>query len=142
MKSTRVTPTLSLAVAVKEIEPLLPVTAALTLGAVVSTLTLLTVKLTVGDTPALPAASYATADSVWLPFASAVESISRVYVLLGSLPVSTPSTMNSTSLTPTLSLALAIRVTIPLKQVTDASKKGALAYAIEDRKSTRLNSSL
>jgi len=59
MNSTRVTPTLSLAVAVRAMMPLLPVAAAVAVGGVVSFVepTLFTTKLTDAELPTLPAAS-------------------------------------------------------------------------------------
>ncbi|GGE87492.1 hypothetical protein GCM10008020_35470 [Massilia psychrophila] len=77
--STLVTPTLSLAVAESVMVPLVPLSLALTAGAVASVLALLALlallmlKETALDEATLPAASYALATRLWLPLASVLE---------------------------------------------------------------------
>src|SRR5439155_14591588 len=72
------------------------------------------VTLTAAAVDVLPAASRATAVSVWLPLAAAVVSHVTAYgALVTSTPRLTPSTLNCTPATPTLSEALATICTAP-----------------------------
>ena len=78
-------------------------------------LPLATVTETPAEVPVLPAASRATADSVWAPLAAVV--VSHVMAYGGVVtwtPRRTPSSVNWTPATPTLSVALADTVTRPL----------------------------
>src|SRR5439155_10339763 len=73
---------------------------------------LLTVTVTAAEVVRLPAASRATAVSVWLPLVTVV--VSHVFVYgpaVSSVPRLAPSTLNCTPTTPTLSLAVAETVT-------------------------------
>src|SRR6185295_8733007 len=83
-----------------------------TVGAVVSAL--LTVTVTPALVVMLPAASRATADSVWLPFATVVEFHAMAYgLVVSSAPMFVvPSSLNCTPATPTLSDAVADTVTL------------------------------
>jgi len=86
-------------------------------------LPLATVTVTPADVPVLPDASRATADSVWTPLAAVV--VSHVMAYGGVVtwtPRITPSSLNWTAATPTLSVALADTVTLPL---TVAPARGA-----------------
>src|SRR5438094_6597564 len=83
------------------------------------------VTLTAAAVDVLPAASRATAVSVWLPLAAAVVSHVTAYgALVTSTPRLTPSTLNCTPATPTLSEALATICTAP---DTDALAAGAVS---------------
>src|SRR5438034_338395 len=74
--------------------------------------TLLMVTVLAVDVVVLPAASRATAVRVWLPLAVAVVFHDRLYGLAGSsAPRLTPSNLNWTPRTPTLSVAVAVTVT-------------------------------
>src|SRR5437762_538202 len=80
-------------------------------GAVVS---LLTVTATAADVVVLPAASRATAVSVWLPFVAVVVFQETEYgEAASSAPRLAPSNLNCTPATPTLSLAVALTVMLP-----------------------------
>src|SRR5687768_18533405 len=75
---------------------------------------LLTVMFTAADVVRLPALSLATAVSVWLPLAVAAVFQAMEYGDVGSAePRLTPSSLNWTLTTPTLSLALAVTLTVP-----------------------------
>src|SRR6185436_9888048 len=77
-----------------------------TVGSVVSAL--LTVTVTVVAVAVLPAASRATAVSVWLPFATVVVSHVTPYgLVVSSAPRLAPSSLNCTPTTPMLSEAVA-----------------------------------
>ena len=85
-----------------------------TVGAAV-VLPLATVTVTPVEVPVLPAASRATTDSIWAPLAAVV--VSQVTAYGGVVtwtPRLTPSSLNWTPATPTLSVALADTVTVPL----------------------------
>src|SRR3989344_6962664 len=76
----------------------------------------------------LPAASRATALMVWLPLVAVVESHAIEYgVVVSSAPTLAPSTLNCTPTTPTLSDALADRVTVP---ETVAPSAGAMRETV------------
>ena len=80
-----------------------------TVGAVVS---LLTVTATPVEVVVFPAASRATAVSVWLPFEAVVEfHVIEYGVAVSSAPRLTPSSLNWTPATATLSVAVAETVT-------------------------------
>jgi hypothetical protein len=114
---TLATATLSEAVAFTVIVPL---TVALfdgevieTAGGVVSEL-LLTVTFTPALVVAFPAASLATAVSVWLPLATDLVLHEKLYgELVSADPTFPPSTCNCTLATPTLSEAVAFTVIVP-----------------------------
>ena len=92
-----------------------------TVGGVVSRL--LTITVTGAEVAVLPAASRATAVSVWVPFGARVVVQATVYGgALTSTPRLVPSSLNCTPATPTLSEALADTVTVP---VTVAPAGGA-----------------
>src|SRR5688572_29755760 len=78
------------------------------------------------DARLLPAASYAVATSVWDPFDSVFESSVIEYGDDASEPFSTPSTRNSTFVTPTLSEAVADSVIVPLVPDSDALTVGCV----------------
>src|SRR5438445_4522135 len=93
-----------------------------TVGGVVSRL--LTITVTGAEVAVLPAASRATAVSVWVPFGARVVVQATVYGgALTSAPRLVPSSLNCTPATPTLSEALADTVTVP---VTVAPLAGAV----------------
>src|SRR5205823_10304866 len=70
-----------------------------------------TVRVAVAE---FPAASHATAVSVWLPAEAAVVSHATVYgAAVSSGARSTPSSLNSTPTTPMLSVAVALNVVVP-----------------------------
>src|SRR5689334_8527252 len=73
---------------------------------------LLTVTLTVDDVPMLFAASYALATSACAPLVAVVVFQLHAYGEEVSVDCSTPSRRNSTLVTPTLSLALAVTLTV------------------------------
>ena len=76
---------------------------------------LMTFTVTGADVVALPAASRATAVSVWLPAALCVVSHWTWYgALVSSAPRSAPSTRKRTPATPRSSAAVAATVTVPL----------------------------
>src|SRR5437867_1629182 len=73
-----------------------------------------TVTLTAADVAVLPAASRATAVKVWDPLTASVVFHEREYgTVVSSAPRLTPSSLNCTPTTPTLSVALAETVTVP-----------------------------
>src|SRR5688500_14883511 len=73
-----------------------------------------TVTATAADVTVLPAASRATAVRVCEPSATAVVVHEREYgAARSSVPTVTPSTLNRTPATATLSLAFAVSVTVP-----------------------------
>src|SRR5438128_134778 len=73
-----------------------------------------TVTLTPAETVTLPAASRATAVSVWDPAAEVDVFQAALYgATVSSAPILTPSTRNCTPATPTLSAAVAETVTVP-----------------------------
>jgi hypothetical protein len=120
--STRVTPTLSLALAVTVVVPLTFAPAAGEVidvaGASVSGAgPLLTDTVTVVDCPTLFAASYARDCSVWLPFASVVVFQLKLYGDALSVNASAPSIQSSTRVTPTLSVAVAVTSVVALTLV-------------------------
>jgi hypothetical protein len=86
-----------------------------TVGAAV-VLPVATVTVTPAEVPVLPAASRATADSIWAaPLVAVV--VSQVTAYGGVVtwtPRLTPSSLNWTPATPILSVALADTVTVPL----------------------------
>ena len=90
------------------------------LGAVMATVggvasTLFTVTTTARDVVRLPAASRATAVSVWLPLAAVAVFHEIEYgAVVSSAPRLMPSSLNCTPATPTLSAAVAETVTAPL----------------------------
>jgi len=113
---TPTTPTSSLALAdtVTAPERLAPFAGAdmATVGGVVSSAT---VTVTLAEVVVLPAASRATALSTCVPFVAAVGSQERAYgTTVSSAPRATPSRRNCTPTTPTLSLALAETVIVPV----------------------------
>jgi hypothetical protein len=74
---------------------------------------LLTVTVNAADVRELPAASRATAVNVWLPFdADVVFHAAEYGLIVSSAPAFTPSTLNCTPMTRTLSDALAVIVTV------------------------------
>src|SRR2546428_13124941 len=84
---------------------------------------LTTVTLTAVDVAVLPAASRATAVTVWDPLATRVVFQEMAYgAAVTSAPTFAPSSLNCTPTTPTLSEALAETVTVP---VTVAPAAGA-----------------
>jgi hypothetical protein len=73
-----------------------------------------TVTTTAADVVVFPAASRATAVIVWLPFATVVVSHETLNgVPRSSAPILTPSRLNWTPTTPTLSVAFADTVIVP-----------------------------
>src|SRR5216684_818107 len=73
-----------------------------------------TVTVTGADVVVLPAASRATAVSVCAPLVAAVVSHATEYgAAVSSAPTFEPSSLNCTPTTPTLSLAVAVTVTVP-----------------------------
>ena len=81
-----------------------------TAGGVASPLA--TVMVTVVAVAVLPAASRATAVNVWLPLEAVVEfQVVEYGVAVSSAPRLTPSSLNCTPTTPTLSVAVAETVT-------------------------------
>src|SRR5207249_2162090 len=73
-----------------------------------------TTIVTEAEVVVLPAASRATAVSVWLPFAAVVVVHTRLYgLVVTSDPSGAPSSLNCTPATATLSAADAVRVTAP-----------------------------
>src|SRR5205809_3067097 len=73
-----------------------------------------TVTLTAAVVAVLPAASRATAIRLWEPPATSVVFHEREYgTVVSSAPRLTPSSLNCTPTTPTLSVALAETVTVP-----------------------------
>ena len=114
---TLATPTLSDAVAFTVTVPL---TVALfegevieTVGGVVSELS--TATFTLALVVAFPAASFATAVNVWLPFETDAVLHEKLYgELVSADPTFVPSTFNCTLATPTLSEAVAFTVIVPL----------------------------
>jgi len=123
LNCTPVTPTLSVAVELTvTVEPPTnePLAGAVTLtvGAVLSTVTETAVLVVV-----LPAASCATAVSVWLPFDTEVVFHEVVYgETVSSVPKFAPSSLNCTPTTPLLSEAVALTVTA--EPPTDAPAAG------------------
>ena len=79
----------------------------------VSGAALVTVTVTAGlEVVVLPAASRATAVTVWVPLATVVEFHDTEYgAVVSSAPTLVPSTLNWTPATPTLSAALAVKFT-------------------------------
>ena len=114
---TLATPTLSEAVALTVTVPL---TVALFAGEVIDTVGgVVSLLLTVTFTPALvvllPAESFATAVSVWLPFETDVLLHEKLYgEFVSAVPTFAPSTCNCTLATATLSEAVALTETVPL----------------------------
>src|SRR5262249_7776994 len=78
------------------------------------TIMLLTVTITGAEVPTLPAASNARVVRVWAPLATPVVSQLVLKGGAGFIAIRTPSTWNSTRVTPTLSVALAEMVVVPL----------------------------
>jgi hypothetical protein len=73
-----------------------------------------TVTVTAAEVVVLPAASRATAVSVWEPLLEAVVSTEIEYgAVVSSAPSAIPSPKNCTPTTPTLSAAFALTVTVP-----------------------------
>src|SRR3989442_15005540 len=96
-----------------------------TVGAVVS---LLTVTVTAADVVELPAASRATAASVWVPLVPVVVVQETAYgAVVASPPRVAPSSLNCTPTTPTLSVALAVTEVGPL---TVAPPAGAASETV------------
>src|SRR5439155_3411576 len=121
-------PTLSVALAETVTVPAIeaPATGAVmeTAGGVVSGTGLLTVTFTAAVVAELPAASLATALTLWLPFALTVVFQDIEYgAVVTSAPRFTPSSLNCTPTMPTLSMALAETVTVP---ATEAPATGAV----------------
>src|SRR6266545_4752739 len=111
---TPTTPALSEALALTVVVPL---TVAPLLGVVIATVgaALSTVTVTALLVVVLPAASRATAVSVWEPLAAPVVSQETLYGLaVSSAPKFAPSSLNCTPATPTLSDALALTGIVPL----------------------------
>src|SRR5207253_2677269 len=99
---------------------------------------LLTVIVTAGEAPELPAASRATAVSVWAAFVAVVVVHEVEYGgVVRSPPILTPSSLNWTPTTPTLSAAVAVTVTVP---VTAAAAVGAVMATVGARTSGPLSS--
>src|SRR5438093_10228533 len=74
-----------------------------------------TVTVTAADVVELPAASRATAVSVCVPFvAVSVFHVIEYGAVLSSAPRFAPSSLNCTPTTPTLSLAVAVTVVVPV----------------------------
>src|SRR5437867_11493958 len=89
--------------------PPLELDTALSTGAALSTVTATAVEVAV-----FPAASRASAVKLWAPFAASVVVQDRAYgAAVTSAPRLTPSSLNCTPTTPTLSVALAETVTVP-----------------------------
>src|SRR5688572_11478854 len=74
---------------------------------------LLTVTLTAVDVPMFNAASYAFDTSECAPFVAVVVLQLHAYGDVVSVDFSTPSSQNSTLVTPTMSEALAVTLTVP-----------------------------
>src|SRR5918996_4267436 len=72
-----------------------------------------TVTVTGAEVAVLPAASPARAVSVCAPLLAAVVFQATSYGAVLSVPSGCPSTKNSTAVTPTLSVALALTMTVP-----------------------------
>src|SRR3989442_14686171 len=97
---------------------MVPVTLARGVGAVREpvggVVPLLTVTVTPAEVVDFPAASRATAVSVWLPFVAVVVVQETEYgAVVASAPTFAPSSLNCTPTTPTLSVAVAVTVTAP-----------------------------
>src|SRR5690606_8587194 len=89
---------------------------------------LLTVTVTGAGLAVLPAASRATARIVCVPLATVVVFQLIWYgALVSSLPTGLPSTVNQTLLTPTLSVADAASVTVPLSVLPAAGEASVTA---------------
>ena len=74
----------------------------------------MTVTATGAEVVTLPAASRATAVTLWVPLATVVELHDIPYgAVVSSPPTLVPSTLNCTPATPTLSAALAAKFTVP-----------------------------
>src|SRR5260221_8977219 len=115
LNCTPATATLSLAVAETAT---VPETVAAAPGLVIETdggvTSLDTVTVTPAEVVPLPAASRATAVSVWLPFAAALVSQDTEYgEAMSSVPRLTPSSLNCTPTTAMSSLAFAETATVP-----------------------------
>src|SRR5207247_10701600 len=83
-----------------------------------------TVTLTAAVVAVLPAASRATAVTLWAPLATRVVFHEREYgAAVTSAPRLAPSSLNCTPTTPTLSVALAETVIVPAT-VAPAARKG------------------
>ncbi|HTP44344.1 MAG TPA: hypothetical protein VMJ13_07245, partial [Candidatus Acidoferrum sp.] len=114
---TLATPTLSEAVT---LTVTVPFTVALLAGDVIETVggvvsALFTVTVTTALVAAFPAASFATAASVWLAFETEVVFQEKLYGAdVSAAPAFAPSTWNCTLAIPTLSEAVALTVTVPL----------------------------
>src|SRR5439155_9581624 len=118
LSCTPTTPTLSVALAETVTVPATVAPAAgaviATVGGVVSGIGLVTVTITAAEVAVLPAASRATAVTVWLPLALKVVFQDIEYgATVTSAPKLAPSSLNWTPTTPTLSVALAETVTEP-----------------------------
>src|SRR6059036_2072118 len=97
-------------------------------GAVIETVALATVTLIPAEVVLLPAASRATAVRVWAALVAVVVFQERVYgAVVISAPRLAPSSLNWTPTTPTLSVALAETVTVP---VTVAPLDGAVRETV------------
>src|SRR5436189_15617 len=87
-----------------------------------------TVTFTGAEVAALPAASRATAVSVWLPAVAVVVFQAIEYgAVVASAPRLAPSSLNWTPTTPTLSAAVALTVVVP---VTVAPPAGAVIETV------------
>src|SRR5436190_21138268 len=87
-----------------------------------------TATATPGDAPGLPAASYAIADTTWLPSATVCVFHEMEYgAAVTGEPTFAPSTWNCTLVTPTLSAAVATTVTAPSREAPPA---GAVTVAV------------
>ena len=86
-----------------------------------------TLTLMIADAPLFAAASYALACSECAPLAAAVLSQLHAYGEVVSVDASAPSRRNSTRVTPTLSLAVAVTVVGP---VIVAPLEGAVSVAV------------
>src|SRR5207253_1864228 len=112
---TPTTPTLSAAVAVTAV--VVPETVAPPAGAVIDTVggvvSLVTVTVPPASAAGWPAAPRATAVSVWLPLVAVVVSqVSEYGAAVSSAPRFTPSTLNCTPTTATLSAAVAVTAVV------------------------------
>src|SRR5437762_1743429 len=130
---TPATPTLSVALAETVI---VPATEAPAVGAVSETVggALSTVTLTTAEVAVFPAASRATALRLWMPLLAMVVFHERGYgAAVTSAPRLTPSSLNCTPTTPTLSVALTETVIVP---VTVEPAAGALIETVGGALST------
>src|SRR5437867_3634060 len=96
--------------------------------------------MTPADVVEFPAASRATAVSVWLPLVAVVLVQETEYdAVVSSVPSRAPSSLNCTPATPTLSVAFAVTVTTP---ETVAAGAGAVIETVGGVVSSVVNEQL